>query len=111
VTAVRTDDTSRMLRFPWKGPASAPFGFEVRFPVVGLFLGFTLAGWVLVAFLAPNFGLGFLAAVAVPLAAIWATRRIAPHLTPDTPLGYYLEVARHEYRTPRPPRPARRHTR
>jgi hypothetical protein len=102
---VRSDDSARMLRFPWMGPASAPFGFQVRFPVVGLFVGLMVFGWVLDGLLAPSFKIGAMfAVIAVPAVALYVTRRIAPHLTPDKPIGYHLQVLRDEARAPRPPR-------
>lgn len=101
---VATDDQARNLRYPWKGPASAPFGFEVRFAVVGIFLALTITGWLLAWLIAPSFRLGALMFLLVPGGTVWATRRIAPHLSPDTPLRYYLEIAKQELQTPRPPK-------
>lgn len=101
---VWTDDQAINLRYPWMGPASAPFGFEVRFSVVGIFLSLTFVGWLLSWLVAPSFRVGALLFLLVPVGAVWATRRIAPHLTPDTPLRYYLALAKQEWHTPRPPR-------
>jgi hypothetical protein len=101
---VSTDDLARNLRYPWMGPASAPFGFEVRFPVVGIFVSLCVAGWLVAWLVAPSFRIGALLFVLVPAGSFWVTRKAAPHLTPDTPLRYYWSVIQQEWRTPRPPR-------
>lgn len=106
---VRTDDAARNLTYVWKGPESMPFGFEVRFPTVGVFAFLVVAGWVVVVATVPGGVVWrlFAAGLVIPAAA-WVARTVMRHIDADRPVAYYVELLRREYRTPRPPQPIKK---